>query len=244
MVNLLNWWWPHSAACVRSALAVGYRVHVIVSDVQREGVDWLWREQAAHPDRIRWTRDEMPRNSVEAHSQTRFDYLAGVRSMPFYQGEPILVTDADVIHRRPIIFPDSADLGLWYAQVRPRHVIEDYAAHNGFPVWWSELANTIYGGFVVCADTEPGMAWAQTLARYLVSFREDGLGDRWGCEQMALLAAHRRHEGAVEIHRANEVRNDFLAEVESDPAIWYAHPFMRVDASDPWSVEAARIRGE
>ena len=117
--------------------------------------------------------------------------------------------------------------------------IEKYAASNNFPLWWSELACTTMAEAMVVFPTPKGKEFARNIKRYADSLREDGFGDRWGVDQVAIYTAERRLEGAI-VHRLNTGRKLDIATTR-DAAIWYPHPHQREDKNSEWSIEAAKL---
>ena len=236
MLVLTNWWWPFSIASIHSALDLNYRVHVVVSDSANDGVDWLLARQREYNDgRIQWTRDTMPRHSKAAHTLARFDYLPQVLEAA---NSPVLVTDADVIHQRPMTLPSGADVALWRTDPRPLAEVHDYATSNRFPVWWSEFACTTMAEALIVAPTHAGREFAQRIKMFANSMREDGFGDRWGNDQVAILAAERRlYEDRI--YDLNSRGRQDVTTHES-AATWFPHPHQREDPNSPWSRCAAR----
>ena len=134
MIVLQNWWAPYSKASILSALEVGYRVHVIVSESEmesyREAAEWT---KSLPGERVSISNDYTARNTKAAHTLTRFDYLPDILANA---NEPVLVTDADVIFQHDLAVPPVYDLGLWWPdEPRPMDHVWDYARDNGFPVW-------------------------------------------------------------------------------------------------------------
>ena len=237
MLTLTNWWWPYSVASILSALDLGYRVQIVVSDSAREGIEWLWDRQTEYPGRIQWTRDTYPRNSVASTTLTRFDYLPTILEDI---NEPVLVTDADVIHQRKLDIPNGADIALWRTPPWPMDHVVNYAKGNGFPLWWSELACITIAQAVFVTPNDPGKDFARRIKLYADSLREDGFGDRWGVDQVAIQVAERRLVGAKVFYLNLDGRQD----VQANPAaaIWFPHPFQRDDPNSEWSQRAASYR--
>ena len=236
MLTLTNWWWPYSVASIHSALDLNYRVHVIVSDGADYGIDWLISKQAECNDgRIKLTRDTIQRRSKAAHTLTRFDYLPAVIDA---ENGPVLVTDADVIHQRHLELPSWADVALWRTDPRPMAEIEDYANGHDFPVWWSEFACTTMAEAMIVAPTQGGRDFANRLRQFAESLRQDNFGDRWGNDQVAILAAERR----LYENKIYDLNADGRQDITTAPtaSVWFPHPHEREDPESQWSRCAAR----
>lgn len=241
MITFSNWWWPHSAASVLSAISLGYTVRVAVSEEQEEQTNWLDDMQKIHPGRIQWFRDTKERSSKAAHTLTRFDYLPALLGSA-QNGEPVMVTDADVIHQRHLDIMPGSDVALWQttrSEWEPNQV-DNYHANYDIPLWWAELACTTMAVVMVLSPTPAAKEFAKRIKEHADSLRADGFGDRWGVDQVAIHAAERVLEGSV-VHRLNAAkRMDIRAAQEA--AIWYPHPHERDDPNSEWSKQAAKWR--
>lgn len=241
MLVLTNFWLPHSVASILSALSVGYRAHVVVSEEERDGLEWLHERAADHGGRLTWQHDTRDRPSKAAHTLTRFDYLPEILKT-CSAGEHVLVTDADVVHQRPLEFAEPLDVALWRTDPTDwlcGH-IDRYAAEHAFPLWWSEFACTTMAVAMVVAATEHGLRFANWIKWHAESLRQDGFGDRWGVDQVAIYAAERHLAGAA----VQPLNANGRLDVSINPgaAIWYPHPHQRDDPDSPWSQSAALWR--
>ena len=236
MIVLMNWWWPYSKAATLSALKLGYKVHIIVSDSEmesyREQADWL---KSLPVGRVRVSNDYVARDSKAAHTLTRFDYLPEILENA---NEPVLVTDADVIFQYDLNIPPVWDIGLWWPdEPRPLEEVRSYARDNCFPEWWSELCNVVYAEAMYFNCNMVALEFAQRIKRYADSLRKDGYGDRWGVDQVAITCALRRVKPTQhDIYKLNAAgRADVSTHPDPEPAIWFPHPHERADPGSPWN---------
>lgn len=244
MIVLMNWWAPYSKASITSAINLGHRVCVIVSDSDNEGEGFLNDYHVTEDinklkqrdyNQIILIRDSEPRNSKAAHTLTRFDYLPEVLSRVI---EPVLVTDADVIFQRKLDIPSVHDIALWWPDARPWNEVEDYARHHAFPLWWSELANTIYAEAMYFSGTAMALDFANRIKVYVDSLRADGYGDRWGVDQVAIACAARRLPKKY-ICPLNAGQPDVAT--SPDAAIWFPHPHERDNLQSAWNQARANL---
>ena len=220
IVALSNWWPWCSKASVISALRSGYRFHLIVSDTQNEppAAPFVEEMKRQFPGRIESSSDSMPRPGPPEHMFTRYDYLPEL--LEHYQ-LPILVTDADLIHRRVIRVPEKTDAGLCFQNPNPESYIDFYGPQQGLPLAWAEFVVWLLAGVTYFGATEAGHAFAARIKRYIDDLRERGFGNKWGCDQLAVFAAAKRLHGA-RVHRFNQNGcEDICGTAEHlDHAVW------------------------
>ena len=241
MIVLMNWWYPYSKASIVSALQLGYKVHVIVSDSAYEGSGWLREKvEGAWWDKVTITRDYGRRDSKAAHTLTRFDFLPSV--LANVHSDDLLVTDADVIfQKRSLYMPREYDVGLWQTEPRDMAEIDGYARSNHFPLWWSEMACTTMAEAMLFSPTPQALQFAHRIKLYADSLRSDGYADRWGVDQVAIKVAERRLNPNI----VYPLNRDAL-HVATAPAadIWFPHPHEREDLESPWNQKRFSLLGE
>ena len=220
IVGVSNWWPWCSKASVISALRAGYRFHLIVSDTQNDppAEPFVEAMKGQFPGRIESSRDPMPRPGPPEHMFTRYDYLPEL--LEHYQ-LPILVTDADLIHRRVIRVPEGTDAGLCFQGPNPESYIDFYGPQQGLPLVWGEFVVWLLAGVTYFGATEAGREFARRIKRYIDDLRANGLGNKWGGDQLAVFAATKRLHGA-QVHRFNQHGcEDVCGTVEHpDHAVW------------------------
>ncbi len=242
MLTVTNWWPWCSKASVLSALQVGYRVHVIVSDDQNDppAEPFLEALKIRFPGRVDYSRDSMRRRTAADHALTRYDYLPEL--LQHYQ-LPTLVTDADVIHRRPIRIPKGTTVGIRYQPPKPLDHVEQFSRHEGLPIIWGELALWAMIGAVYFAPTEVAFDFARRIRLFIEGLRECGLASKFGSDQLAVFVATRRLNRS-QVHRFNESGCEDVCSTPShrDHAIWVPNP--NVDTKDEWAKAAETLAGE
>ena len=239
MLTLTNWWPPYSRASILSALNIGYRVHVIVSDSQNDppAEPFLRSVKARFGDRVHWSGDSMPRSAPADHALTRYDYLPEV--MGRYR-LPTLVTDADVIHRRRIHLPEHADVGLRYQRPMPLPDLERFSSHEGLPAIWGVFALWLMIATVYLAPTRAAFDFAARIKLFIDSLRPSGLASRIGSDQLAVFAATRHlDEHRVHIFNRSDCRDICSDPAHHDHAIWLPHSGL--DPGNEWSKAAAAL---
>ena len=110
MITIMNWWYPYSVVSITSAINIRYDINIIVSETENHNIDWLNEKNKQYNGKIQFTQDIKKRNTKAAHTLTRFDYLPEILEK---ENQPILVTDADIIHQRRLDILPGSDVALW-----------------------------------------------------------------------------------------------------------------------------------
>ena len=239
MLTVANWWPWCSKAAVISALRVGYQVHVIVSDCQNDppAEPFLDDLKTRFPGRVNYSRDSRPRETPTDHACTRYDYLPEI--LEHYR-VPVLVTDADVIHRRALRLPDGFDVGYGYWSPWPLERVAQSSRAHRQPLVWIELGTWLMAGAVVVAPTEAGIAFARRCQQFIEDLRSFGLAGAFPADQLAVYGATRRLD-PDRTFRLNRERCEDVCSTPShtDHAVWLPHP--QLDTKGEWKRAAAAI---
>ena len=185
------YWRNYAPAMILSGLDVGYSVHiVIIGSIEDCDRVLLAALETTYGDRFSWTAVDDIHRSTPSYACERFFHAEKM----LQDGRTVLVSDVDVIFRNKI---------EWDSDVfRPDWSFDDpaFAAHqdswrrevasfHNIPFEWVVEASQHKAHAELIGLTPIALPLAEALVRNIDILRNEGTGDRWGIDQVALSRA-------------------------------------------------------